>query len=277
MRLTCPNCGAQYEVPPDAIPTTGREVQCSACQRVWFEQGASGAPSPVYEPDLIDSVPRVEDDQEEADDMAEVAITPPPQAPPRPRIDPEVSRILREEAERERATRVPAEAPDESAAPAAAPELMPEFSRHAEFATSTVATALAPRSQGSAAPPSSTAPLVARPPSRPARAVVGEVDPDRISSTLRSPPNYPSRLAPHRDPEPPEQRSGFGRGFVWMLILLAVLAGIYLFRPEITAAVPAAAVVLDPYAEAVDTGRAWLYGLRDRIAGPAPATPATPD
>ncbi len=37
MRLTCPNCGAQYEVPDDIIPTAGRDVQCSSCGNTWFQ------------------------------------------------------------------------------------------------------------------------------------------------------------------------------------------------------------------------------------------------
>ena len=41
MRLTCPNCGAQYEVPDDVIPEEGRDVQCSNCGDTWFQQAAS--------------------------------------------------------------------------------------------------------------------------------------------------------------------------------------------------------------------------------------------
>ncbi len=37
MRLTCPNCGAQYEVPDDIIPEAGRDVQCSNCGNTWFQ------------------------------------------------------------------------------------------------------------------------------------------------------------------------------------------------------------------------------------------------
>lgn len=39
MRLTCPNCTAQYQVPADAIPENGRDVQCSACDHTWFQSG----------------------------------------------------------------------------------------------------------------------------------------------------------------------------------------------------------------------------------------------
>ena len=38
MRLICPNCGAQYEVPDDVIPEAGRDVLCSNCGSTWFER-----------------------------------------------------------------------------------------------------------------------------------------------------------------------------------------------------------------------------------------------
>lgn len=37
MRLVCPNCEAKYEVPDDAIPEGGRDVQCSSCGHAWFQ------------------------------------------------------------------------------------------------------------------------------------------------------------------------------------------------------------------------------------------------
>ena len=37
MRLACPNCDAKYEVPDDAIPDAGRDVQCSNCGHAWFQ------------------------------------------------------------------------------------------------------------------------------------------------------------------------------------------------------------------------------------------------
>lgn len=52
MRLTCPNCGAQYQVADGAIPATGRDVQCSNCNHVWFEMpGAAPEPAPNDIPD----------------------------------------------------------------------------------------------------------------------------------------------------------------------------------------------------------------------------------
>ena len=46
MRLTCPNCDAEYEVPDGMMPATGRHVQCTACHTRWFARGsAADAPS----------------------------------------------------------------------------------------------------------------------------------------------------------------------------------------------------------------------------------------
>ena len=39
MRLTCPNCGARYEVADSMIPPEGRDVQCSNCTTTWFQPG----------------------------------------------------------------------------------------------------------------------------------------------------------------------------------------------------------------------------------------------
>ncbi|MDQ2094722.1 zinc-ribbon domain-containing protein [Rhodalgimonas zhirmunskyi] len=41
MRLICPNCGAQYEVPDNVIPENGRDVQCSNCGDTWFQKHPS--------------------------------------------------------------------------------------------------------------------------------------------------------------------------------------------------------------------------------------------
>ncbi len=41
MRLTCPNCGAEYDVSDGMIPAAGRHVQCTACHTRWFVRGAA--------------------------------------------------------------------------------------------------------------------------------------------------------------------------------------------------------------------------------------------
>ncbi|MDJ1006494.1 MAG: zinc-ribbon domain-containing protein [Paracoccaceae bacterium] len=38
MRISCPNCQAQYDVDRAVIPETGRDVQCSSCAHTWFQK-----------------------------------------------------------------------------------------------------------------------------------------------------------------------------------------------------------------------------------------------
>lgn len=38
MRLVCPSCAAQYEIPDEAVPEEGREVQCGTCSTSWFQE-----------------------------------------------------------------------------------------------------------------------------------------------------------------------------------------------------------------------------------------------
>ncbi|NDR57996.1 zinc-ribbon domain-containing protein [Aliiruegeria sabulilitoris] len=55
MRLTCPNCGAQYAVDARVIPDTGRDVQCSNCGKTWFQHHPdhqSAPETPVEEPEI---------------------------------------------------------------------------------------------------------------------------------------------------------------------------------------------------------------------------------
>lgn len=68
MRLTCPNCDAQYEVPDDVIPSDGRDVQCSSCGNTWFqahadqegvapEEPEAAAPEMDWTPDISEDEP----------------------------------------------------------------------------------------------------------------------------------------------------------------------------------------------------------------------------
>lgn len=59
MRLTCPNCGAQYEVPDDVIPAAGRDVQCSNCGNTWFQAHPDHA-DPVPDTDAEISLQQAE-------------------------------------------------------------------------------------------------------------------------------------------------------------------------------------------------------------------------
>ena len=37
MRLVCPNCKANYEIPRHAVPIGGREVKCDSCGHSWYQ------------------------------------------------------------------------------------------------------------------------------------------------------------------------------------------------------------------------------------------------
>lgn len=96
MRLVCPNCGAQYEVPDDVIPQSGRDVQCSNCGNTWFQVHpdddhdlADELGQPVdQDADDIDSGDDVTPDQPltEAAPEAEPA---PPERDPEPEAEPD--------------------------------------------------------------------------------------------------------------------------------------------------------------------------------------------
>jgi predicted Zn finger-like uncharacterized protein len=45
MRLSCPNCDAEYDVADGMVPAAGRHVQCTACHTRWFARGEA-APAP---------------------------------------------------------------------------------------------------------------------------------------------------------------------------------------------------------------------------------------
>lgn len=91
MRLTCPNCGSEYDVDDRAIPEAGRDVQCASCGHGWFQlpESVLAGPSPAADPNRpMRPAPMAEDD------------TPPRPRPRRP-LDKTVEEVLRAEAERE--------------------------------------------------------------------------------------------------------------------------------------------------------------------------------
>jgi predicted Zn finger-like uncharacterized protein len=45
MRIVCPACEAEYEV-PEAIGGAGRKVRCARCQTVWVASAVMPAPAP---------------------------------------------------------------------------------------------------------------------------------------------------------------------------------------------------------------------------------------
>ena len=56
-------------------------------------------------------------------------------------------------------------------------------------------------------------------------------------------------------------RDGFRYAFIWTVFIIALFIASYILRPELVAALPHAAIVLDPYAAAIDYIRIVINGL----------------
>ena len=37
MRITCPNCTAHFEVPPEVLGKKGRSLKCASCSHSWYQ------------------------------------------------------------------------------------------------------------------------------------------------------------------------------------------------------------------------------------------------
>lgn len=271
MRLTCPNCSAQYEVPVEAIPPAGRDVQCSACQHTWFEPGPP--PEPLRDEELWDKVPRGENDDEESDDMAEVATAPPPVTPrpARPSVTPEVADILRAEAEREAGVRAKEVAPRPVAVAAVSPAITdrPTAPTAVETPRRPVVRAPEPVESPDPRPDPLRRPVRTATSRRPDRSL----DIDQINSTLRSTSDRIGGKAPQIG-KAPRRRRGFGGGFAGALLAMAVLALLYVFSSQIIAAVPGTEPVLTSYVNVVNAGRVWLdQQIGQFLAGDAGTAP----
>ena len=261
MRLICPNCDAQYEVPDDVMPVAGRDVQCSNCGQTWFQHHPDHTPSEQSE--LIDAPAPDE----------ETAPPPPPPppaaAPERKQLDPAVADILRQEAEAEQAARRSSQPDALESQPDLGMDLEDRSyedsadrrSREARDRMARLRGNDTPEVQaaGGSAPAGESAVATTALGSR--RDLLPDIE--EINSTLRSGSARTGVGAADLDPEieaPTHQRKrrGFRTGFITMLLIFAVLAIVYVFAPRLSAAVPALAAPLQSYVTTVDKGRSWL-------------------
>lgn len=266
MRLSCPSCGAKYDVADDAIPEGGRDVQCSNCNHSWFHIEKTSAPAPTVAP------------------AAQQARKP---------IDPAVSDILRQEAAREKqlrtsGTKTPRQT-QEDKTPKPAPDAAETRRRIAEMteAAGDGGTAPAPKaakaSRDIAAGPAPEQPSAIAPdPSK---------DPDTTLPDMPSMNDINTSLrtraqAPEPELTPAEQaeaitRRGFRRGFVFVLMIFAVLFGPYVFADQITASIPQSADAMASYVSMVDGWRLTLNqtagALGDMIADVTAGPDSQPD
>lgn len=294
MRLVCPNCGAQYEVPDEVIPEAGRDVQCSNCGHTWFqanpdddrglaadlgqaerdEEWTPPAPPPPDpepadpepdDPEPEDETPQEDDtiDGPDAVGAPELGDTAPAddegeEEPPiarRRRLDPEVASVLREEAEKEARARA-ADGPGLESQPDLGLQEPEELDEREKRARE--ARERMARMRGEADPDDAAAAAAANA-SR--RNLLPDID--EINSTLRSTSERRTSAVEEaeRDVEPDTRRSGgFRRGFLLAILVFALALVVYIYAPQIAERVPQLAGPLDTFV-------AWVDGLRTVLNG----------
>ena len=272
MRLICPNCGAQYEVPDDVIPEAGRDVQCSNCGSTWFERPGDSdreeddavfttnipvaqadqepiatsededlvIPEPDFgpEPEPVFSAAEEYDEDYDDDDLP-----PPTLSPRRPRrtIDPEIASILQEEANRaEERRRESQRDPMESQPDLGLHEPPTPEEKRAEEARRRMSLLKGETEFNDAGPRSDRLP-----------------DIDEINSTLRSASERPDN-AVAQTAQVVRRRSGFKSGFLGVLLIAAIGAGSYVLADRIAELVPQSQTVMDTYVTWIDEQRIAL-------------------
>jgi len=93
---------AQYEVPDEVIPTSGRDVQCSDCGTTWFQHHPDHQPDPEEEDVAADWVEDAEADASDADavETAEEVVEPDSKDKEAEETTPDVAPIVEAHAEK---------------------------------------------------------------------------------------------------------------------------------------------------------------------------------
>jgi len=290
MRITCPNCDAQYEVPDEVIPPEGRDVQCSNCGNTWFQVAVTAQgvdPEHDADPDFL-AEPEPEPDDaftapsDVADASAEFAsesvpepevapepdVAPEPSAPPEPArksLDPEVADILRQEADRELAARGQAPAAIETQTDLGLADGGDEQLRRAREARDRMAKIRGelPETEAEFAETEDLDTPLPEPGNVGEEAAVAAAlgsrrellpDVEEINSSLRSTSDRDASDETLAE-SPARKRRGFRRGFAFAILLIAAALCVYVFAPQIAEAVPQS----DPWLSAYVT---WVDGLR---------------
>ncbi|MGV6803522.1 MAG: zinc-ribbon domain-containing protein [Ruegeria sp.] len=252
MRLTCPNCNAQYEVPDDVIPEEGRDVQCSNCEKTWFQSKHPEAKTeeeehPAEEADESTGAAALEADAKPASGEPE-----PSSAEPEPEVG-----------EAAKTVAAPEETPDEPSPrgnvdPAVASILQQEAAREAELRAKE-GSGLESQPDLGLDQPSEPQKAPKRPAATETAADAGQKDalPDveTINSSLRT-------EEPPAEPAPadaaPRKSGGFLRGFALIVIIGIILFLLYGNARQIGEAVPQAEPALQSYVSLIDQARIWL-------------------
>lgn len=270
IRLTCPNCDAQYEVPAEVIPQTGRDVQCSNCSHTWFQTPRLLQPTPVPPPSVPPSLeplskhPTAPDDDLTTPSADEIDI-------PRRRLDPKVADVLREEAALEMNKRLASQQPLESQpelglrepdnARAAAARRSRQAREHMSAPGMQAAKEPTPTDGGDGEPErrhQDNAERVA--PSLSRSSLLPDVE--DVQENLRSVQGPHADGAPRNriplDDGSPKQTGGFARGFAFAFIFAAMALGLYLVAPQVSKTVPELEPALTSYTTWVNRTRIQL-------------------
>jgi predicted Zn finger-like uncharacterized protein len=223
---------AQYEVPQNALPQTGRDVQCSNCDHRWFQKHPNlqeTAPPPAKSaPQTAASKPtparakvgkagpkgdaEVDVRAKATPPVPKPADTPAPEPQPtdqaRKPLDPAVADILRQEAAHEAKARA---------------QEAPPLETQTDLGLT------------------DPAPAPKTPQSQDTKATLPDVD------------DLTATLAPA-----PAKARGFRTGFALALALCAALLLCYIYADQLAANAPSAKPILDDYVAAIDQLREWL-------------------
>lgn len=260
MRLTCPNCGAQYEVPDDVIPDAGRDVQCSNCGDTWFQHHPDH--SPTDDAGAAERETGLDDggwDRTDAEDLADAEDASAVPAPMRRELDPAVADVLRQEAEQEARARAA-----ESGTLESQPDLGLDDGDSEALRRNREARERMARLRGKSTDDAGAEPL---PDINPGARSALLPDIEEINSSLRADADDPDSMN-HSDGYPeamPHEGGGFRRGFLLVVLLAVILLLIYVYAPQIAARLPATEAVLADYTRFVDGLRASLDGIVARI------------
>ena len=273
MRLICPNCGAQYEVADDVIPTGGRDVQCSNCGHTWFEQpGASVAAELGSEAETpTEPSPEPIPEPTSGPDVAPIPEPEPVREAPKPReMASDVTDILRQEAEYEKCAREADKNTIETQ-----PDLDlshdPDEGRRSREARERLARLRGePENANADAVSAAVGAAMTQDANAPRRELLPDIE--EINSTLR--PDNTANAAVNYDADTERPRGGFKRGFMYVVIIALVALAIYVFAPQISAAVPQVEPYLTSYAEWVDGLRILLDRKLQQLIERAQSTPA---
>ncbi|SHH91177.1 zinc-ribbon domain-containing protein [Marivita hallyeonensis] len=270
MRLTCPSCGAQYEVPDDVIPDEGRDVQCSNCGKTWFQaKGTEDSPEAVAAAEAApkDAVwhPEVDSDGDDGPSVNQDAApgkTPPPAPPKRKELDPAVAGILREEAELEARAREAEADVLEDQPDLGLQEPEDEAAKRARQAQDRMRKLRGDPPDPSIAAAATGAVVDTRPQSR------SDMLPDveEINQTLRASTERREVRTVQGDLEDDDEpNGGFGRGFIFTALIFVIATAVYIFGPQLAESFPGLAGPMEMYVATVDQARAWLDTQIDSI------------